>query len=433
MKKEWYIFINSSHIGPYSLIEMKAFYDTRDIRDNTLVWKEGMKEWQPVKKVDLFSPFLPDVPPPLPPDILKKTTSPVEGISIPSILKDHSPEAKPEVKTKSTFSIKIAASISVLMILISALVVYKNSAEPDLHIKGISPYNRELLEQQLRIDEKNMSFALALSMDKNNLWVATNQKNNLSVTIDLTADPKRVLGDENREKVIVRLQGVVVNHLGHFTTMKMIKGKTFFPGEYIVHIKGKKIHWLNQYFKLNKHDLNREFTVDFKSLIYSGNSREFERKLEERKLEKINKLIKPLQDKLEGLQTLKSLTEKNMEIFLANLEKSTSGENFAGFEKSYMTEVGPIVQVIVLAANDEQIKNLEYKRFNEAIIDLGKRIGEVATEMIAKISPLKKISTKTKTKWRSHFQAKTEAIEAMIKIYVAQVEAQIREIQFPSK
>ena len=59
MKKEWYIFLNSSHIGPYSLMEMKAFFDKRDIKENTLVWKEGMVEWLPLKKLDLFKGAIP--------------------------------------------------------------------------------------------------------------------------------------------------------------------------------------------------------------------------------------------------------------------------------------------------------------------------------------------------------------------------------------
>lgn len=433
MKKEWYIFINSGHIGPYSLIEMKAFYDKRDIKENTMIWKEGMKEWLPLKKVDLFTQFSGDVPPPLPSEIfnLPKT---VETLSIPSILQPapeevYRAEVPLAIKTKSALPLKIISSFVLLIILAAGVFIYKESAMPDLHIKGISPYNREQLENQLAIDEKNMSFAVALSMDKGNLWVVSNQKENLSVTIDLAADPKRILGDENQKDVLVRLRGMIVNHLGHFITMKILKGEKFYPGEYNVHIKGKKIHWLNKYLKLNKHELDLPFSIDFKTLIYSGNSREFERKLVERRLEKVNKLVKPLQDKIEALQTLKSLLNKNMEIFSENLEKSNTGKDFAGFEKSYIKDVSPIVQVIVLAAHSDLQKDVEHKTLNEAIVDIGKRIGEEASEMITEVSSLKKIEIKTKKRLHEFYQKKTELIDSMIKVYLGQIDAQIKELQ----
>lgn len=433
MKKEWYIFINSGHIGPYSLIEMKAFYDKRDIKENTMIWKEGMKEWLPLKKVDLFAQLSDDVPPPLPPEIfnLPKT---VETLSIPSILQPvpeevYELEVPSATKTKSALPLKVISSLVLIIILGAGIFIYKESAKPDLHIKGISPYNREQLENQLAIDLKNMSFAVALSMDKANLWVASNQKENLSVTIDLAADTKRMLGDENQEDVLVRLQGLIVNHLGHFTTMQMLKGKKFYPGEYNVHIKGKKIHWLNKYFKLNKHELDLPFTMEFKTLIYSGNSREFERKLIERRFEKVNKLVKPLQDKIEALQTLKSLLNKNLEMFTANLEKSNTGHDFAGFEKNYIKDISPIVQVIVLTAHADLQKDAEYKNLNQALIDIGKRIGEEASEMITEVNSLKKIENKTKKRLQEYYHKKTESIDSMIKVYLGQAEAQIKEFQ----
>lgn len=433
MKKEWYIFINSGHIGPYSLIEMKAFYDKRDIKENTMIWREGMKEWLPLKKVDLFTQLSDDVPPPLPPEIfnLPKT---VETLSIPSILQP-APEEVYEggitsaVKIKSQIPRNLLASLVFVIILVAGIFIYKETATPDLRIKGISPYNREQLENQLAIDAKNMSFAVALSMDKGNLWIASNQKENLSVTIDLAADTKRLLGDENQAEGLVRLQGMIVNHLGHFTKMQILKGTKFFPGEYNVHIKGKKIHWLNKYLKLNKHELDLPFVFDFKTLIFSGNSREFERKLVERRLEKVNKLVKPLQDKMEALQTLKSLLNKNMEIFTVNLEKSNTGHDFAGYEKSYIKDVGPIVQVIVLAAHADLQKDVEHKTLNEAIVDIGKRIGEEVSEMINEVNALKKIESKTRNKLHDYYQKKTERIDSMIKVYLGQVEAQIKELQ----
>lgn len=437
MKKEWYIFINSSHIGPYSLIEIKGFYEKRDIKENTLVWKEGMTEWLPLNKVESFSvPIsvsIEDVPPPLPPDVFRKT-------SIPLILKDseidleQSTESQSEIsdkiKKKPRYLIKIISFILSLVLCFAGFIVYQNSISPDFRIKGISPYNREQLQKQLSIDQKNIGLAIVLTMDKSNLWVATNQNSNLNVTIDLKAEPGRLLRDdqEKNEEIEVRLQGKIANHLGHFTSMKMLKGTKFFPGEYNVHVVGKKIHWLNQYLKLNLDVLNVDFTVDYKNLIFSGNTREFERKLIEINIAKKILKIRPLQDKLETLQTLKSLNEKNRELFKKNLEVSTTGKKFAAFEQDYLKEVSPIVQVLVLEAVKDLEKNPANKRLDEGIIDFGKKIGELASQMITEITPMKKINKKTSSSLNEKFTSKSDAINTMISVYIGELEIQIKEI-----
>lgn len=434
MKKEWYIFINSGHIGPYSLIEMKAFYDKRDIKESTLIWKEGMKEWLPVKKVDLFAPLMDDVPPPLPAEVFNLPKK-MEELLIPSLLQPAKEkivlEAKVTLppKAKSRLVLKIIMGIGLICILVAGIFIYQESLLPNLHIKGISPYNREQLENQLSIDDRNMSFALALSMDRANLWVASNQKENLSVTIDLTADNKRILGNENQKEILVRLQGMITHHLGHFTTMRILKGSSFYPGEYNVHIKGKKIHWINKYLKLNRHELDQPFSMDFKTLIYSGNLREFERKLAERRIDKINKSLKPLQDKMEALQTLKSLSKRSMDIFIEKLEHSKTGKDFASFEQSYINEISPIVQVIVVTADADLKKDDRNKIFNKALVDLGRQVGEEAVEMINKVTSLKKIDARAKKNFREYFQKKTTWIDSMIAVYLSQMDAQIKELQ----
>jgi hypothetical protein len=140
-----------------------------------------------------------------------------------------------------------------------------------------------------------------------------------------------------------------------------------------------------------------------------------------------------LQDKLESLQTLKSLLEKNMELFSANLKKSTNGKSFVHFEQDYIKEISPIVQVLVMTAHADLEKDPEYKSLNEAIINLGKRIGELASEMIRQVSSLKKIDTSSQKKWLTIFQKKTDEIGAIVKKDLEQVDSRIKAIQSPVK
>lgn len=48
MNRCWFIWLNSKQEGPFSYAELKA--DER-LTPDTLVWKEGMADWAPIRKV----------------------------------------------------------------------------------------------------------------------------------------------------------------------------------------------------------------------------------------------------------------------------------------------------------------------------------------------------------------------------------------------
>ena len=66
---------------------------------------------------------------------------------------------------------------------------------------------------------------------------------------------------------------------------------------------------------------------------------------------------------------------------------------------------------------------------NEAIIGIGKRLGEMASDMITKITNIKKLDLKTKNKWRQSYQVKTDSLLSFIQNNITQVENQIKELQ----
>ncbi|MGZ3807673.1 MAG: DUF4339 domain-containing protein [Bacteriovorax sp.] len=50
MNKDWFIFKGTHHLGPFSVEEMVAFYQNKEITDQTLVWKEGVEKWEKFSK-----------------------------------------------------------------------------------------------------------------------------------------------------------------------------------------------------------------------------------------------------------------------------------------------------------------------------------------------------------------------------------------------
>lgn len=55
MEKIWYIILNGATLGPFSFLELRA---KPDLTPDTLCWKEGFKDWVPIRQVpelkDLF-------------------------------------------------------------------------------------------------------------------------------------------------------------------------------------------------------------------------------------------------------------------------------------------------------------------------------------------------------------------------------------------
>jgi GYF domain 2 len=64
---DWhYLDGSGSKTGPLSLAQMEALAKSEKIDRNTHVWKQGMKEWQPLRETELSSIFAENLPPPVP-------------------------------------------------------------------------------------------------------------------------------------------------------------------------------------------------------------------------------------------------------------------------------------------------------------------------------------------------------------------------------
>ena len=68
----WYFIEDNQKRGSFSLEEMESLANQGDINENTLVWKKGMKEWQPLSQTELNDILPEDAPPPT-----TRITSPV--------------------------------------------------------------------------------------------------------------------------------------------------------------------------------------------------------------------------------------------------------------------------------------------------------------------------------------------------------------------
>jgi len=76
-KEQYYISLNGTNSGPFELEAMKKKIKSGEVKRETSVWKEGMKEWAAASAVKELSCFLPpSAPPPAAPEVkLEKDNS----------------------------------------------------------------------------------------------------------------------------------------------------------------------------------------------------------------------------------------------------------------------------------------------------------------------------------------------------------------------
>lgn len=482
MNKEWFVFKGTHHLGPFSLAEMEEFFRSGEINEQSLIWKEGSEKWEPVSKTRafefLFKPAAPapviepvseesedfesdeddESPPPFSIPSLPKT--PVEAVTHHS--KDHidlfnddlpppipldaiiDPKGQIRAKVKTTAKtdkrkkliLAIGAAFFTCIVLWYATT--QREASIQLRIKGLMPIYLEKLEMTATKASSNFNVALALSLDSQTLWGSTNFSGNIDTIIKMNSIPKKVLGTD---EVAVMVKGEFINHVGKFNRMILTHGSKFLPGEYTVHAEAREIHFLNKHFKMLSgiaffKSLNKTYSYDGTTLIYPGTPREFEKRLDEYSSTIVGEQLKPYQDKLERIQTFESLLNNTSQNYLMELEKAKTGKSISSFENKFMKEFSPLLQSLVVKANElsNDPKLSEEDNAPGAIspykaqVLLGKQIGEMASDMITKTESFKKLTDKDKSDLKAEFDKRARSIKVQIDSNIKALEEKIQSL-----
>ena len=472
MNKEWFIFKGTHHLGPYSLAEMEDFFATGEINAQSLVWREGAEKWESLGKTkDLASiiaghgkkPALPNVTPPKLPslpnlpddedDELQPPTPP-KFLHVQPSFDDEPPpiplDALLEVQgSKKAFkksvgrvsaSKKLPRLIFALSIVLFAIVLVwfsmnEQASKVQIRVKGVMPVYLDKLQEVAAQKTPALALTMALSLDGKTLFASTNKGGDILSIIKLKSIPKRTLGTEDVELMV---KGVIKNHLGEFGKMQLTKGEHFAPGEYSIDFNGRKMHFLNRRFSFLSSfsffkKLNTDYHYQTHALIYSGTPREFEKKINEYKESILNERLRPFTDKLERLQTFSSLLNKTVENYLLVLEKVKNPKDINAFEAMYIKEISPIIQSLVVAANEMAKKQaLEIPNESSKVatyssqVQLGKQIGELASDMITETGRMKKVTEKEKTFLKSKFESRYKFVKSQLNSHILKLQDQIQ-------
>lgn len=474
MKKEWFIFKGTHHLGPFSLKEMEDFFHTGEINAQSLVWREGAEKWEalsktrellfliqdPNKKPELPNvkadlPGLPDLPelpddmPPPAPKALAAKVAPmplIEDDEPPPIPLDAilNPTGRKEIFQEKSSSARsnapkfiFASLVALFVVVLGWFYMNERTSSIQIRIKGMMPVYVEKLQEVATQKTPSLSMTMALSLDGKTLYASTNKEGEILSIIKMKSIPKRSLGTEDVE-ILVR--GVIRDHLGEYGRMQLTKGPQFVPGEYEIDFTGRKLHFLNRKFKfLNDisffKKLNTTYQYNTSALIYAGTPREFEKKLLEYKETIVNEKLKPFNEKLERIQTLGSMLNKTMEDYLLALGQMKKPKDASLFEKQYMKEVSPIVQSLVVAANEIAKKSEAFDESPASSIgsyknqvQLGKQLGEMASDMITETAKQKKLTEVEKKALHAKFETRYKFIKAQIDSNITRLQAEIDKI-----
>ncbi len=464
MNKEWFIFKGTHHLGPFSLKEMADFYETGVLTAQSLVWKEGADKWEALSRTDELQkyiqsqvvvvvspkvslPDLPedDAPPSLPPFLGAPIADepppvPLDAFLDPEGLKRYERKNEGPVAAawkKNGQRLMLGAFALIFIGFVGWFINQEFKSSSQIKIKGIMPVYLERLQETASLTSPSFMVTMALSLDGKTLWVSTNKAGNIQSVIKMRSLPKRILG---KDEVALTIKGQIRDHLGKMDKMFLTEGSQFVPGEYKVQFTGKKIHYLNQKIRFLSNvsffkNLNSTFNFQGDALIYAGTPREFEKKLLDYRESLMTEKLRPYQDKLERLQTFVALLNKTGENYLLVLDKARKGSDVQSFEVTYMTEISPIVQSLVVAANDiSKDKNFKEEDFRNPIapykeqIQLGKLIGELASDMITETGKFKKLDDRDRARLRLKFGNRYSTIKSQIEINIVKVEAHIKQL-----
>lgn len=482
MNKEWFILNNGYHQGPFSQQDLKEQLRNQKISAETPVWSEGMINWMSV--AELFKEDIKPVvkktdplPPPIPQEIKKEVKKPAPQPKSPTKtapksmekdlgLNDDLPPPIPldaffeesnktrsfesslfgnEQKVKPKKSYRFPWSKYLLVTLLVAafctILVWYGTSNPQnvqVRVKGVMPVYVDRLQEIVSMNSAMPVVGLALALDGKSMVAAINKPGDIKGEFTLDSVRDRVLGNKDTSMIF---EGQIKNHVGEFKKLKFIKGNQFYPGEYKMHFEGKTSHPLVERIPFLKKiaffkDMSRSFSYEDTVLLYQGTPKDFEKKIQE-----FNELVKeerlaPFTQRAEILKTVYSLLNKTTEKYVAILYKSSKPKDVAKFETDYMVEISPIIQSIMVSALEENKKlssdaNADQKQreFNNAIVLIGKNIGEMASDMITETQGLKTLTEMQKNSLRSRMEERYKSIKQQVIHEISQVDQDAKKIK----
>ncbi|MCP4913080.1 MAG: DUF4339 domain-containing protein [Oligoflexia bacterium] len=323
-----------------------------------------------------------------------------------------------EPEEKSELSIRSILLSVLAIIVVSSFAFYflDNLNNQKIYLKNLSPGAKKSLQS---IANKNYTgksyYRLAPTTDGSQIYLATNLKGSFEVMATFESIKGRVL---SKDKVVFESRGRLVDGIAKFERLGLLKGTEIIPGEYKVNIllksagvndklksSFKKFPILKELKFTKSYKEDRKYQTQF--LLYPKGKSEFEVALITYKKKIEGQLLKPLKEQLERYQTFLSLHKKLQDLWEDYIGRITKGASIKFFEQKYNLNIGPLIRDLVIDSNRIHISYLntspEKSKAYEEIMNYGKDIGSVASEMVVKTRRYKRINSKNRRELQDKF------------------------------
>ncbi|ATH08314.1 hypothetical protein BIY24_10245 [Halobacteriovorax marinus] len=328
----------------------------------------------------------------------------------------------------------IAACAACFTIFILSMFLIYQSTRSSINLDDFSPLVIDKVEEIRKKPFKENVFAeIFMSKNSKDLMLATNIKHNAKIYLTLTSVQKRVVSEE---QVVASAQASLVGGVAKFSKIKIVKGSRFASGEYYVQllaipvgVEHRAYKYLYSKFEFNFFKPSEQLRYRGKSLIYPGTLEDFEKELVEFKDQTRSLKAKPLKHLIEGYKTFSTLSSKIYKIYEDVLTSIRRGKEIESFEILYSKNVGPVLQGLILETHklskEYEISNPEiFNKYSE-LLEQGKRIGEMASDMVTMTKKIKRLRKNNRNRLMKLFIKRSLFLQETSKTKLSELEKEL--------
>ncbi|MCO4792294.1 MAG: DUF4339 domain-containing protein [Bacteriovoracaceae bacterium] len=351
-------------------------------------------------------------------------------------------QAKREKKTE--FLIHSVWAIACLFFITISLYVGFGVKQRKEHFTGLKKADYQRLSTRSKKATsgslEKLTFDIGVGVDQQSIWISGNRKGPAGLFLSMRSVDQNILG---LGPILVTSTSELKEGVAHFDKFDILKGNKFYPGLYEFHFQVFDTS-LKHRFTLFLKNIpllgSLPFVSSFKGitdikkqvLFWGGNVSEFKEKLATYKKKNKEYLARPIKQRIEAYSTLTNLSLKIFTLYDKALIKMKRGKDILEFEKTYGTQVAPLLQGIILD-NIKKQKNIkdqspkEEKNYNKLIM-YGRHVGEFAADIVTETRKIKKLSKKRKRYLTSKFKKTLEKLSREGNSLVSESNSQLKNL-----
>lgn len=368
--------------------------------------------------------------------VVETVSPPLEDKSVEDDFSWDQIEARDE-KSRVNLKMWIGSAVCFIILILSTYLIFK-STDSNMSLEGFSAIKiEEIDEVTSREFSGQVQAKVFISKDSKGFLLATNIPHQAKAYLTLTSVEKRVLG---RGNIVVTGKSQLINGVARFDKLRIVKGEKFFPGEYYVQlltvpvgVRERLSKFLIKKARINILQPSKQLRFRGKSLIYNGTISEFNSKLSVFFDKLLKKEKVTYRDRLEKYRTFSQLSEKIYKIYEEVLTSIRKGKDIESFELLYAKDVGPMLQNLILDTHAlykkyEISKPLISKQYEE-VLDLGKSIGEMASDMVTMTEKKMRLRKKSRSRLLKLFEKRSKFLSIDSKKKAEKVELELKNLK----